>query len=154
MVAANYVWPLTCNFHHQPINVCWGTDFPYALHIRRTFHIPRSRPSLNWWVPTISNAAGTNGLACLTKHGGVRDNKFLFIIRWLTNVAWLVRSNAERTDRAAIQLAHLLTSESERTLEIPDKLGWRHHIRRGLCSRFYGWPRIARVDSILLDNIV
>jgi hypothetical protein len=26
---------------------------------------------------TIANATGTNGLTCLPKHGGARDNKFL-----------------------------------------------------------------------------
>jgi hypothetical protein len=28
-------------------------------------------------VQTTANAAGTNGLTCLPKHGGARDNKFL-----------------------------------------------------------------------------
>jgi hypothetical protein len=27
-------------------------------------------------VLTIANATGTNGLTCLLKHGGARDNKF------------------------------------------------------------------------------
>jgi hypothetical protein len=29
------------------------------------------------WVLTIANATGTNGLTCLLKHGGARDNKLL-----------------------------------------------------------------------------
>jgi hypothetical protein len=34
-------------------------------------------PSLKLrWVLTIANATGTNGLTCLPKHGGARDNKF------------------------------------------------------------------------------
>jgi hypothetical protein len=29
------------------------------------------------WVLTVANAAGTNGLKCLPKHGGARDSEFL-----------------------------------------------------------------------------
>jgi hypothetical protein len=28
------------------------------------------------WLQKTANAAGTNGLTCLPKHGGARDNKF------------------------------------------------------------------------------
>jgi hypothetical protein len=48
----------------------------YGLHIRRTGHNPPHGPSANWRL-TTANAAGTNGLTSLTKHGGARDNKFL-----------------------------------------------------------------------------
>jgi hypothetical protein len=34
------------------------------------------RASADWWV-TTANTDGTNGLTCLPKHGGARDNKFL-----------------------------------------------------------------------------
>jgi hypothetical protein len=62
--------------HHQAINpYSWGTGFTYRLHIRRTGHNPPRGPG--WWVLTTANAAGTNGLTCLPKHGGDRDNKFL-----------------------------------------------------------------------------
>jgi hypothetical protein len=56
---------------------CWDTDLPYGLHIRRTGHNPPCRPSADWWVLTTVNAAGTNGLTCLSKNGGARNNKFL-----------------------------------------------------------------------------
>jgi hypothetical protein len=45
----------------------------------------RHRPSLwiaykdngaGWWVLSTANAAGTNSLTYLPKHGGARDNKF------------------------------------------------------------------------------
>jgi hypothetical protein len=36
------------------------------------------------WVVTTANAAGTNGFACLPKHGGARDSKFCSYIPWLT----------------------------------------------------------------------
>jgi hypothetical protein len=35
------------------------------------------------WLLTIANATGTNGLTCLPKHGGARDNKFWSPILWL-----------------------------------------------------------------------
>jgi hypothetical protein len=50
---------------------------PYGLHIKRTGHNPPREPSAGWWVLTTGNAAGTNSLTCLTKHGGAGDNKFL-----------------------------------------------------------------------------
>jgi hypothetical protein len=50
---------------------------PYGLHIRRTGHNPPRLLSAGWWVLTIANAAGTNGLTCLPEHGGAQDNKFL-----------------------------------------------------------------------------
>jgi hypothetical protein len=34
-------------------------------------------PSVDWWVLTTANAALTNGLTWVPKHGGARDNKFL-----------------------------------------------------------------------------
>jgi hypothetical protein len=49
----------------------------YGLHIKRTDYNPPREPSAGWWVLTTANAAGTNGLTCLPKHGGARDNKFL-----------------------------------------------------------------------------
>jgi hypothetical protein len=38
---------------------------------------PPRGPSAGWRMLTTANAAGTNGLMCLPKHGGARDNKFL-----------------------------------------------------------------------------
>jgi hypothetical protein len=35
-------------------------------------------------MQTSANVAGTNGLTCLSKHGGARDNKFWSPILWLT----------------------------------------------------------------------
>jgi hypothetical protein len=55
---------------------CWGTGLPYGLHIRRTGHNPPIGPSAGWWVVKTANTAGTNGLTCLPKYGGVRDNIF------------------------------------------------------------------------------
>ncbi|RVE42481.1 hypothetical protein evm_012866 [Chilo suppressalis] len=39
--------------------------------------VTTTRPSADWWVLTTADAAGTNGLTCLPKHGGARDSKFL-----------------------------------------------------------------------------
>jgi hypothetical protein len=49
---------------------------PALWNIRRTGHNPPRGPSADWWVLTTANAAGTNGLTPLPKHGGARDNKF------------------------------------------------------------------------------
>ncbi|RVE42914.1 hypothetical protein evm_012442 [Chilo suppressalis] len=45
--------------------------------IGRLGHDTPRGPSVDWWVLTTANAAGTNGLTCLPKHGGARDSKFL-----------------------------------------------------------------------------
>jgi hypothetical protein len=52
-----------------------GTGLPNRLPTRRTGHNPPRGPSADWWVLTTANAAGTNGLTCLPKHGGARDDK-------------------------------------------------------------------------------
>jgi hypothetical protein len=54
------------------------------------------------WVLTTANAARTNGLTWLSKHGGAQDNKFSSPIRWAI-FAKLPRSH-ERIDRVAIGL--------------------------------------------------
>jgi hypothetical protein len=77
---------------------CWGTGLPYGLHIRRTGHNPPHGPHAGW-VLTTANAAGTNGLTCLPKHEGVRDNKFL-----VTHPLLNFRDRTpKRTDRGAIE---------------------------------------------------
>jgi hypothetical protein len=55
----------------------WATGLRYGLYIRRTGHNQPRGSSADWWMPTAANAAGTNGLTCLPKHGGSRDSKFL-----------------------------------------------------------------------------
>jgi hypothetical protein len=88
--------------HHQPH--CWGTGLPYGLHIKRTGHNPPRGPSAGWWVLTTPNAAGTNGLTYLPKHGRVLDNKF-FVPHLMTNQSRLTSAIARRsTDRGAIEL--------------------------------------------------
>ncbi|RVE40311.1 hypothetical protein evm_015039 [Chilo suppressalis] len=62
----------------DPINV--PTAGAQAFHmdgIGRLGHDPPRGPNADWWVLTTANAAGTNGLMCLPKHGGARDSKFL-----------------------------------------------------------------------------
>jgi hypothetical protein len=45
------------------------------------------QPSLKLeWMLTTVNAAGTNSLTCLPKHGGARCNKFWSPIQWLTSM--------------------------------------------------------------------
>ncbi|RVE47216.1 hypothetical protein evm_008184 [Chilo suppressalis] len=45
--------------------------------IGRLGYDPTRGPNVDWWVLTTADTAGTNGLTCLPKHGGARDNKFL-----------------------------------------------------------------------------
>ncbi|RVE41191.1 hypothetical protein evm_014158 [Chilo suppressalis] len=63
--------------HHQPINVptAWAQAFPMD-GIGRSGHDPPRGPSADWRVLTTADAAGTNGLTCLPKHGGARDSNF------------------------------------------------------------------------------
>jgi hypothetical protein len=69
---------------------------------RRTGHNPPSGPSVDWWVLTSANAARTNGLTCLLKHKGARDNIFL-VIHSKTDQGCLA-STIARTNRGAIEL--------------------------------------------------
>jgi hypothetical protein len=65
-----------------------------------------------------ANAAGTNGLKCLSKHGGARDNKFLMSNRdndWPTLLNFHYRT-PKRPDRGAIELLHPSRIFNERFL--------------------------------------
>ncbi|RVE46685.1 hypothetical protein evm_008648 [Chilo suppressalis] len=62
----------------KPINV--PTAGAQALPmdgIGRLGHDPPRGPSADWRVLTTADAAGTNGLTCLPKHGGTRDRRYL-----------------------------------------------------------------------------
>jgi hypothetical protein len=63
--------------HLQPINAPTVKAQDYGSHTRRTGHNPLRGPSADWWVLTTANAAVTNGLTYLPKHGGAWNNKFL-----------------------------------------------------------------------------
>jgi hypothetical protein len=66
--------------HHQAFNVrAAGAQAFFGSHIRKTGHNPPRGPSVYCWVLTTANAARTNGLKCLPKHGGTHDNTFLVI---------------------------------------------------------------------------
>ncbi|RVE43545.1 hypothetical protein evm_011803 [Chilo suppressalis] len=61
-----------------PINVptAGAQAFPMGGIGRLGYDPPRG-PSVDWWVLTTADAAGTNDLTCLPKHGGARDSKFM-----------------------------------------------------------------------------
>ncbi|RVE41224.1 hypothetical protein evm_014127 [Chilo suppressalis] len=63
--------------HHQPINVptAGAQAFPMDS-IGRLGHDPPHGLSADWRVLTTADAAGTNSLTCLSKHGGTRDRRF------------------------------------------------------------------------------
>jgi hypothetical protein len=52
-------------------------------HIRKTGHNPPRGPSADWWVLTTANAAGTNGLTCLPKHGNYNFDTSIINIQYL-----------------------------------------------------------------------
>ncbi|RVE41297.1 hypothetical protein evm_014052 [Chilo suppressalis] len=57
-----------------PINVPTARAQAFPMDgIGRLGHDPPRGPSAVWWVLTTADAAGTNGLTCLPKHGGARD---------------------------------------------------------------------------------
>jgi hypothetical protein len=57
---------------------------------------PPREPSAGWWVLTTANAAGTNDLTCLPKHGGAQDNKFL-VTHPMTDQRYLASAIARRS---------------------------------------------------------
>ncbi|RVE41440.1 hypothetical protein evm_013910 [Chilo suppressalis] len=68
--AALHVW--------KPINVPTAGAQAFTMDgIGRLGHDPPRGPSADRWVLTTADAAGTNGLTYLPKHGGARDSKFL-----------------------------------------------------------------------------
>jgi hypothetical protein len=64
-------------------------------------------PSADWRMLITGNAAGTNGLTCLPKHGGARDNKCL-VTHLMTDVAFPLK----RPDRGAMELFKPFTVKS------------------------------------------
>jgi hypothetical protein len=63
---------ITCILFELIISLlCLGMCFPYGWHIRRTGHNTQAHI---WWELKTAHAAGTNGLTCVPKQGGVRDN--------------------------------------------------------------------------------
>ncbi|RVE47127.1 hypothetical protein evm_008204 [Chilo suppressalis] len=60
---------------NEPINVPTAGAQAFPMDgIGRLGHDPPRGPSADWWVLTTADAAGTNGLTCLPKHGGARDS--------------------------------------------------------------------------------
>jgi hypothetical protein len=58
--------------HHHQLNAptAGARAFLIDLPTRRTGHNPLRGISVDWWVLTTANTAGTNGLTCLPKHFG------------------------------------------------------------------------------------
>ncbi|RVE41923.1 hypothetical protein evm_013417 [Chilo suppressalis] len=62
----------------KPINVPTAGAQAFPMDgIGRLGRDPPRGPSADWWVLTTADAAGTNGLTCLPKHGRARDSKFM-----------------------------------------------------------------------------
>ncbi|RVE44932.1 hypothetical protein evm_010431 [Chilo suppressalis] len=61
----------------KPINVPTAGAQAFPMDgIGRLGHDPPRGPSANWWVLTTADAAGTNYLTSLPKHGGTRGRRF------------------------------------------------------------------------------
>ncbi|RVE45050.1 hypothetical protein evm_010307 [Chilo suppressalis] len=79
--------------HHQPINVPTAGAQAFPIDgIGRLGHDPPRGPSADWWVLTTADAAGTNGLMCLPKHGGARDREVERLLREYRQNQELVRN--------------------------------------------------------------
>jgi hypothetical protein len=67
--------------HHQPIDLPTAGAQAFLMDYLQgeRAHNPPRGPSADWWVLTTANAASTNGLTCLPKHGRARDDKVLVI---------------------------------------------------------------------------
>jgi hypothetical protein len=63
--------------HHQPINVLTAGEQAFLMDYQQGECAITHHTGTDWWVLTTANAAGTNSLTFLLKHGGARDNKFL-----------------------------------------------------------------------------
>jgi hypothetical protein len=73
-----------------------------SLWISHTGQNPPSGPSADWWALTTANAAGTNGLTCLPKHGRARDNKLGHPSNDWTMLLNFRDRTPKRNDRGAI----------------------------------------------------
>jgi hypothetical protein len=65
------------NHYHQSINVPTAGAKAFLMDIQGERAITYQAGLADWWVLKTVNAAGTDGLTCLPKHGGSRDYNFL-----------------------------------------------------------------------------
>jgi hypothetical protein len=63
-------------------------------------HNPSRVSSADWWVLTTANAVETNGLRCLSKHGGSTDNKSL-VTNPMTDQNFLTSAIGPRSAQSA-----------------------------------------------------
>jgi hypothetical protein len=79
-------------------------------------------PKADWWVLTTVNTAETNGLTCLAKHEGARDNKFLAYHlmtdqRCLTSAIIITASRSSSSSLVRLQLFKIEISLLFSTIE-------------------------------------
>ncbi|RVE52094.1 hypothetical protein evm_003372 [Chilo suppressalis] len=66
----------------EPITVPTAGAQAFSMDgIGRLDHDPPRAPSADWGVLTTADAAGTNRLTCLPKHGGARDSNYKFMFK-------------------------------------------------------------------------
>jgi hypothetical protein len=78
------------------------------LHIRRTGHNPPRGPIAGCWVLTTANASGTNGLTCVPKHGGSRDNTF-FVTHYKSAISTLEKCQKRVRATGVWKPSHFIT---------------------------------------------
>ncbi|RVE53003.1 hypothetical protein evm_002301 [Chilo suppressalis] len=114
-------------YKNKPINVPTAGAQAFPMDgLGRLGHNPPRGPSAGWWVLTTANAAGTNGLTCLPKHGGARDSKFL--------VAHPMTDHCESCSTS--------TTAAERANH------WRHRAPRNMNVRFSSDPPKVHVMRV------
>jgi hypothetical protein len=56
-----------------PTNPHWARVVGYGPFSLCVIHNPPRGPSVDWWVLTTTNSAGTNDFTCFPKYRGARD---------------------------------------------------------------------------------
>jgi hypothetical protein len=84
--------------YHQPINIDTAGALAFLMdYTQGEWANPPRWPSADWWALTTANAAGTNGLTCLPKHGKRTHNLVIYfesrypqeaIIQNISNLNW------------------------------------------------------------------
>ncbi|RVE48712.1 hypothetical protein evm_006678 [Chilo suppressalis] len=101
-----------------PINVPTAGALAFPMDgIGRLGHVPPRGPSADWWVLTTADAAGTNGLTCLPKHGGAPDSKSL-VTHPMTDHCESCLTSTIAAERAS-HLRHRAPQSSVKEITIP-----------------------------------
>jgi hypothetical protein len=79
---------------------------------------------VDWWMLTTANAAGTNGLTCLSKRGGARYNDFGHPSNDRPTLLKFRDRTLKRTDGGAIELLVLAHRPPNWESHLKDAIFW------------------------------